>query len=72
MSGSELTGEYKREWDEVKSQMEKDYKEIWELDQNAGTVLDAGRSEAERVLDVKYRAILNDILRRAEAADGKR
>lgn len=72
MSGKELTGEYRREWDEVKAQMRKDYEKIWESDQHSGTVIDAGRSEEERNLDAKYKAILSDILKRAEVADSKR
>lgn len=72
MSGKELTGEYRKEWDEVKAQMEKDYQKIWESDNHTERVLDAGRSKAERDLDAKYRGMLSDILKRAEAADGKR
>jgi hypothetical protein len=71
MTGEELTGVYRQEWDAVKARMEKDYKKVWELDQNTGTILDAGRSKAERDLDVKYRAELNDILIRAEATTNK-
>lgn len=68
MSGKELTGEYRKEWDKIKEQMSMEYQTLWESEPDTKTRLDGGRSKEERSLDEKYRIIFNDIIRRAEAA----
>lgn len=65
MRGADLTGTFREEWLAVKEEMRIAYKNVPTLP----GALDGGPSEEEMAIEKKYIPILQDILKRAEAAE---
>ena len=68
MRGADLTGIFRDEWLAVKEEMRIAYDNV---PSHTGT-LDGGASQEELAIEKKYLPILQDILRRAEAAEKKK
>ena len=65
MRGADLTGTFREEWLAVKEEMRIAYKNV----PTHPGALDGGPSEEEMAIEEKYLPILQDILKRAEAAE---